>query len=109
MTSRGRDEEEEEAEVEERVVGGFREASSKAETSLEDPIHFLFPVSDRSGFLEGKKPDEVGGDVTVAEENGKCLYRSEEVKEIEEMEKMEEWFCVWLPTIANYFLHWGIK
>ena len=51
----GRDEEEEEAEVEERVVGGFREASSKAETVLEDPIHFLFPVSDRSEFLEGKE------------------------------------------------------
>ncbi|KAJ6694502.1 hypothetical protein OIU85_005207 [Salix viminalis] len=75
----GRDEEEEEAEVEERV-----------------------------DFWKGRKPDEVGGDVTVAEENGKCLYRSEEVKEIEEMEKMEEWFCVWLPTIAKYFLHWWV-
>jgi hypothetical protein len=41
----GGDKEEEEAEVEERVVGGFREASSKAETSFEDPIHFLFPVT----------------------------------------------------------------
>jgi hypothetical protein len=41
--------------VEERVVGGFREASRKAETSLEDPNHFLFPVTDRSGFLEGKE------------------------------------------------------
>lgn len=41
----GGDKEEEEAEVEERMVGGFREASSKAETSFEDPIHFLFPVT----------------------------------------------------------------
>lgn len=51
----GGDKEEEEAEVEERVMGGFREASRKAETSLEDPNHFLFPVTGRSGFLEGKE------------------------------------------------------
>ena len=31
--------------MKERVVSGFREASSKAETSFEDPIHFPFPVT----------------------------------------------------------------
>ena len=85
---------------------GLERLRERLRQVLKIQIIFFFRSLTDQGFWKERKADEVGGDETVAEENGKCLYCNEEV---EEMEKMKEWFSVRLTTIAKYFLDWGIK